>query len=148
MATSSEMTRRGSELLYPDSSPSGTSKMRTTDTKAEIEQLQKLAKLMDSAVEIPLIKRRVGLDSLIGLIPGIGDAATSAISGFIVLKALNLGARKRTLAKMIGNIGVDFVLGSIPLVGDLFDVAFKANSKNVELLLRELGKSPTHNASS
>ena len=93
---------------------------------------------MDSAFRIPLTRRRIGLDSLIGLVPGIGDAATATVSAIIVREAIRLGVRKRTTIKMLTNIVVDLLLGSVPLVGDLFDAAFKANTKNVELLEREL----------
>ncbi|MEL7274549.1 MAG: DUF4112 domain-containing protein [Pseudomonadota bacterium] len=78
-----------------------------------------------------------GLDGLIGLVPVVGDVATTGISTLFVADAWKVGARKRVLARMIGNIGIDFVAGSIPLVGDLFDFAFKSNTKNLRLLREE-----------
>src|SRR5687768_16003747 len=84
--------------------------------------LRALARLMDSAVAIPGTGIRVGLDSLIGLVPGIGDLAGAAMSGYIVLAAARLGAPAPVLIRMVANIAVDGVVGSVPLLGDLFDV--------------------------
>lgn len=112
-----------------------------SDAKRSIHRMKRLARTMDSAFRIPFTNRRIGLDSLIGLIPGVGDVATTAVSAIIVREALSLGARKRTVARMLANIGLDTLLGTVPLVGDLFDFAFKANTKNVEILERELFKS-------
>lgn len=103
-----------------------------------LERLRQLAKLMDAAFEIPVIRRRIGLDSLIGLIPGVGDLATALVSGWIVREAMRMGVRKRVIVRMLGNIGLDAVLGAVPLVGDLFDVAYKSNSKNVKLIEGEV----------
>ena len=80
---------------------------------------------------------RFGLDGVIGLIPGVGDLLTTGVSGLFVLDAWRSGARKRAIARMLGNIGVDLTLGSIPVVGDLFDFAFKSNVKNLRLLKQE-----------
>ncbi|MEM9734485.1 MAG: DUF4112 domain-containing protein [Pseudomonadota bacterium] len=78
-----------------------------------------------------------GLDGLIGLIPVVGDVATTGISMVFLADAWKAGARKRVMARMVGNIGIDFVAGSIPVVGDLFDFAFKSNTKNLRLLRQE-----------
>lgn len=104
----------------------------------KVARVKRLAKLMDSAFRIPGTSRKFGLDSLLGLIPGVGDVATTAVSGIIVQEAVRLGVRKRVLAKMVWNIVVDAAVGSIPLVGDIFDFAFKSNTKNVAMLEREL----------
>ena len=101
------------------------------------ERLAKLEHLFDRAYRFPGTDFRFGLDGILGLIPGIGDAATAAVSGALVLDAWKSGARKRTIAAMAKNVGVDFVVGSIPLVGDLFDFGFKANTKNIKLLRDE-----------
>lgn len=98
---------------------------------------------MDNAVRIPGTKIRFGLDSIIGLIPGLGDAATAGISVWIVREAYVSGVPNRVLAKMLGNIAIDFVGGSIPLAGDVFDVYWKANQRNVKLL-EELLRSSHH----
>src|SRR5919107_596219 len=75
----------------------------------------------------------IGLDPIIGLVPGIGDLIGTAVSGFIVYQAHRAGAPKVTVMRMMVNIGIDSVVGAIPFLGDLFDFAFKANQKNLEL---------------
>lgn len=92
---------------------------------------------LDSKFQVPVIGVKVGLDGVIGLIPGIGDLLTTGVSAVFVADAWKSGARKRTLAKMVGNVGVDFAVGAIPVVGDLFDFAFKSNTKNLRLLQAE-----------
>jgi hypothetical protein len=104
-----------------------------TNHKA-LRQLDFLAKLMDSQFRIPGTEIRFGLDALIGLIPGAGDLSTFALSGFMVIMMAQNGASGFVLARMILNILIDALVGSIPLVGDIFDVAFKANSKNMRLM--------------
>ena len=99
-----------------------------------LNQVRFIARLMDDQFALPGTSIRFGLDSILGLVPGLGDALTSAISLLIVHHAWASGASKLTLARMLGNVGVDFLVGSVPLVGDLFDVAFKANRKNARLL--------------
>ncbi|MGE3316158.1 MAG: DUF4112 domain-containing protein [Planctomycetaceae bacterium] len=99
-------------------------------------ELEFIAQLMDSVFEIPGTRIRFGLDSLVGLIPGIGDAISSLVSLYILSAAHRHGVSKATLARMAANIGVDFALGAVPFVGDAFDVVWKSNSKNVALLKR------------
>ena len=89
---------------------------------------------MDTAFVVPGTKIRFGLDALIGLVPGIGDAITTAISLFIVNEARALGAPRLLIARMVGNVALDGVVGAVPLVGDVFDVAFRANRRNMALL--------------
>jgi hypothetical protein len=103
-----------------------------------LEQVRFIARLMDEQFTLPGTKVRFGLDSIIGLFPGLGDVITSAISLLIVHHAWQTGASPLTLARMLGNIGVDFAVGAVPVLGDLFDVAFKANRKNARLLERHL----------
>ena len=76
----------------------------------------------------------MGLDGLLGLIPGIGDTATALIASYVVLEAARLGVPKRTLARMIANVGFDFIVGLVPLLGDLGDFAWKANRRNARML--------------
>ena len=101
------------------------------------ERLAKLEHLFDRAYRLPGTNFRFGLDGIFGLIPGIGDAGTAVVSSVIVADAYKSGARKRVLARMIKNVGVDFLVGSIPIVGDLFDFGYKANTKNIKLLRDE-----------
>ena len=103
-----------------------------------LEQVRWLAGLMDDRYVVPGTRVRFGWDSILGLFPGLGDALTSIISLLIVHHAWQTGASPFTLARMIGNVAADFLLGSIPFVGDLFDVAFKANRRNARLLEQHL----------
>ena len=103
-----------------------------------LAQVRWLARLMDDNFRVPGTPLRFGWDSVIGLFPGLGDVLTGAISLLIVHHAWQAGASKLTLARMLGNVGVDFVIGAIPLLGDLFDVVWKANRKNALLFERHL----------
>lgn len=100
---------------------------------------RRLARLLDSAVAIPGTNVRFGLDALIGLVPGLGDVAGAAMSAYLVLLGSRQGISRAVLARMIGNVAVDAMGGSIPLIGDLFDVGWKANTRNLQLLERSLG---------
>jgi len=95
-----------------------------------------LAYWLDSAFEIPGLRWRFGLDPLIGLIPGLGDLASTFMSLFILGAAIRYGVPKITLMRMGLNLGIDFAVGAIPFVGDVFDVWWKANLRNMELLRR------------
>jgi len=100
-----------------------------------LRRLSYIAALMDTAVGIPLTRLRIGADSVLGLVPGIGDAAGVLVSLYLVNEARRLGLPRDTLARMLANVGVDFVGGAVPLLGDLFDVYFKSNKRNVDLVL-------------
>ena len=111
-----------------------------------LRRVQILAELLDNRFVLPGTNFRFGLDSLIGLIPGIGDLATSAISSYIVYLAHSQGIPKHVLARMIWNVAVDTGLGIVPGLGDLFDFAWKSNSKNARLLERHLLKLQSRNS--
>lgn len=96
--------------------------------------LRDLARLLDEAIRIPGTNIRVGLDALLGLLPGGGDIAGGVFSGLIILQAARAGAPTPVLGRMLGNVLTDVVIGAIPLLGDVFDVAWRANSRNVRLL--------------
>ncbi len=98
------------------------------------EKLNRLAWLMDNSFRIPGTQIRFGLDGLIGLIPGIGDALGAIISSHILTQAAHMGVPKSLLLKMVFNIGLDAILGVIPVLGDVSDFIWKANQRNVELL--------------
>lgn len=106
----------------------------------EIERLDRLANLLDSKFQIPGTGIRFGLDSIIGLIPGFGDLVTVGPTAFLVHRAYLLGASRRTILRMVANTAVDWLIGSIPLIGDVFDLAFKANNRNVALLRKDLAR--------
>lgn len=103
-------------------------------------RLVRIARLMDSSIRLPIIGKRIGWDAVIGLIPGIGDVAGALISGYIVLAAMKLGAPAGVITRMAGNVGVEMLVGAVPLLGDLFDMAFRANERNVALLEEHLDK--------
>jgi hypothetical protein len=105
------------------------------------EQLELVARMLDDAFVIPGTNWRFGLDAIIGLIPGVGDIITSTFSFLIVFAAWQRGLPRVTIARMVGNIAVDTLVGAMPLVGDLFDAAWKSNRKNVELLKRSTADS-------
>ncbi len=108
------------------------------ELEAEVRRLEQLARAMDSLFAVPGTSFRVGLDGVIGLIPGIGDAAGAAIALYLVYSAHRVGAPRTLIARMLANVGIDMVAGAVPLVGDVFDFAFKANRRNMDLLRRHL----------
>lgn len=96
--------------------------------------MRDLARVLDEAVRIPGTNIRIGLDALLGLLPGGGDVAGGVFSGLIILQAARAGAPAPVLGRMLANVAIDVVVGAIPLLGDLFDVAWRANTRNVRLL--------------
>jgi predicted aconitase with swiveling domain len=104
------------------------------EKQARLRRVSRLSRLLDEWMRIPGTSYRVGLDSLIGLVPGVGDAAGAFLSSYILYEAIKLGVPTSTLIRMVGNIALETVVGSIPLVGDVFDMAWKANKKNVALI--------------
>ena len=108
------------------------------DADPHLASLDALAKLLDSRWRIPGTCIRFGIDAVAGLLPGIGDAATGLVSAYIVLHGVRHRVPGRVIARMIGNVALDTVVGSVPIVGSLFDVFFKANNRNVGLLRQHL----------
>ena len=106
--------------------------------RVEVERVRALGKLLDTAVRIPGTDITLGLDPILGLVPGLGDVAGAAMSGYIVYAAARLGAPTSVVSRMLLNIAADTAAGAIPLLGDLFDVAWKSNARNVSLLERHL----------
>ena len=102
--------------------------------EARLKRIRLLSRLLDEQFRIPGTTYRVGLDGLLGLIPGVGDAAGALLSTYILYEAIRLGAPSTALLRMIANIGIDAVGGAIPVVGDIFDMAWKTNKKNAALL--------------
>ena len=100
----------------------------------QLKSLEKLSKLMDAQFTIPGTNIKFGLDALIGLMPGVGDLSTFAISGYMLFIMAKNGASGFVLARMILNILVDAIVGAVPILGDIFDVAFKANTRNMRLM--------------
>ncbi|WP_135210507.1 DUF4112 domain-containing protein [Vitreimonas flagellata] len=112
-------------------------RLRSRDV-ADTSDIRQLAEWLDTRFEIPGTKIRFGFDSIIGLIPGIGDLATTVLGAYIVIRARELGAPPLLQARMVLNLAIDALVGAIPLVGDIFDLAFKSHVRNVRILLRHL----------
>jgi hypothetical protein len=103
---------------------------------AAVARLSAVAHLWDELIRLPVIGRRIGLDAIVGLIPGVGDVAAALVASGAVVVAFRLGAPPIVLVRMVGNIAIDTVVGAIPLFGDLFDFAWHAQRRNVLLLER------------
>ena len=103
-------------------------------------RIETMEALLEGLFVIPGTNRRVGLDSLVGLIPVVGDFATAAMGAWIVWEARNLGMSKWQLTRMAANVGFDTLVGAIPFAGDIFDFLYKSNSKNLRIIRRHLDK--------
>jgi Domain of unknown function (DUF4112) len=110
----------------------------TAGAESRVRRVRMLGKLLDNSIPIPGTSWKIGLDPIIGLIPGVGDLAGAVLSGYIVLEAVRAEVPTFTLVRMIANVGIDTLLGAIPALGDVFDAAWKANTMNVALLERHL----------
>ena len=107
-----------------------------------------IARLLDSAARVPGTGIRFGLDPVLGLVPGLGDLAGAALAGYIVLLGARLGASKSVVLRMLANVAIDAAVGAVPVLGDLFDVGWKANTRNVALLERTVAQPSTGKRSS
>lgn len=101
---------------------------------ALVRRLDALAHLLDNSIPVPGTGTRFGIDAMVGLIPGIGDAVGGLLSAYIVLEGARLGAGPAVILRMLLNIAVETVVGSVPIIGDLFDAGWKANARNMRLL--------------
>jgi hypothetical protein len=109
------------------------------DEPPGMERVRAVADLLDEAIELPVVNYKIGLDPILGILPVGGDAVSAAISLYIVAEGARMGASRDTVLKMLFNVGVDAVIGSIPVLGTLIDAVWKANERNVALLEDELG---------
>lgn len=112
------------------------------DDRDATRELEVLAQWMDSVFEIPGTPVRFGLDPILGLIPGLGDAISTIVTLYILGAARRYGVPRVTLMRMAANVAIDFALGSMPIVGDAFDVFWKSNVRNVALLRRHISSTP------
>ncbi len=96
--------------------------------------MRQLSQLLDGAISIPGTKQRIGIDPILGLIPGGGDTVSAALSGYIIVEAARMGLPRKALIQMVLNLVVDTVTGSVPIVGDIFDVVSKANLRNMQIV--------------
>ena len=111
-----------------------------TETGQSVARLEGLARLMDGAFVLPGTNIRLGLDVIIGLVPVAGDVVSGVISSYLIWEARQLGAPKWLIARMMANTLLDTTVGAIPVLGDAFDVMFRANMKNMALLRRHMEK--------
>lgn len=105
---------------------------------ARINRLRRISRVLDNAIAIPGTKISFGLDPILGLLPGGGDTITGGLSAYIVIEAARMGIPRKVLGQMVVNILLDSFAGTIPVLGDLFDVGWKSNVKNIQLLERHL----------
>ncbi|HYC49630.1 MAG TPA: DUF4112 domain-containing protein [Gemmatimonadaceae bacterium] len=108
--------------------------MERSPGNTDLRNSRALARVLDTAFRIPGTNIRLGLDSIIGLIPGGGDAVGALLSSYIILSAARQGAPRSVLLRMVGNVAIDSAIGAIPILGDIFDIAFKSNARNAALL--------------
>jgi hypothetical protein len=106
--------------------------------EAAIRRMHAVARLLDDGIELPVVGVRVGLDPLLGVIPVAGDSLTAVLGSYILLESARLGVSWTTLARMVLNILLDVAVGSVPVVGDLFDVFFRSHRRNLNLALADL----------
>jgi hypothetical protein len=110
--------------------------------EAARRRLQRIAKLMDSQIRVPVIGLRIGADAIIGLMPGVGDVITGAIGAYLIYEAQRLGIPRSAVVRMVANIAVDTAIGAIPVAGDIWDFFFRANDRNMQILARHIGGLP------
>jgi hypothetical protein len=110
------------------------------DPQAVRMRVEALEKLLERAFHIPGTKIPFGLDSIIGLVPVLGDIITAAMGAYMVWEARNLGMSKWQLIRMTANVGIDTAIGAIPIVGDAFDLVWRSNTKNLRIIKKHLDK--------
>jgi hypothetical protein len=115
------------------------------DYDAQLAHLEWLADLLDTRWRIPGLGIPIGIDGIASIFPVVGDSATGVVSAYLVYQASRLGVPRSVLLRMAGNAGLDWAVGSIPVLGTLFDIGFKANTRNVNLLRRHLERERDRN---
>ncbi|GLQ21153.1 DUF4112 domain-containing protein [Algimonas porphyrae] len=125
----------------PDDAPSHQEQQdalleRHAQEQLRLERIERMAQTMDAAFTIPGTSIPLGVDTLVGLVPGIGDTLSLGIAGYIASQGLSLGARKRHMTQMASNIFIDWLIGLVPVIGDLFDIGWRGNLRNAALLRR------------
>jgi hypothetical protein len=134
-------------MVRPAAPPSPRASIDVAE-RDRLERLRRLGYLLDNSIPIPGTGFRIGLESIIGLVPGLGDLVGGGFSAWIILQAARLGAPRSLLARMGWNLLVDTAVGAIPLLGDLFDAGYKANMRNLALLEQHVqGPAASHRAS-
>lgn len=108
--------------------------------RAILARLERFSRFTDNSIGLPFTRFKIGVEPLIGLIPGIGDLVGLAMSGYVLMEAYRAGASGKLMMKMVRNSGIDFVGGLVPVLGDAFDAVFKANMRNTRLLRDHLNQ--------
>src|SRR5688500_9038897 len=110
------------------------------DPVSTLRRIEAMEHLLERSLTIPGTSRKVGLDAVVGLVPGVGDLVAAALGAYIVWEASNLGLPKWKLWRMAGNIAIDTAFGAVPLVGDAFALLFRSNTRNLKIVKRHLAK--------
>ena len=108
-----------------------------------IRRMEMMAKLLDNAFVIPGTNQRVGIDAIIGLVPGLGDIATTLLSSYVIWEARNLGVSRVAIGRMLTNLAIHASIGAVPILGDVFDAFFRVNQRNMRIVRAQLDKLPT-----
>lgn len=108
--------------------------------EGDLAEMEVLAWLLDNSIPIPIIGRRIGLDAIVGFVPGLGDLLSGGLGVFVVIRGAMLGLPRIVLARMMANVAIDFVVGVVPVLGDAFDLWFKSNQRNVALAKRYIAQ--------
>jgi hypothetical protein len=107
-----------------------------------VRRMEAVAYLLDLAFVIPGTRQRVGLDAIIGLLPGVGDVVTTLLSSYVIWEARQLGLSRFAIARMLGNLAIHATVGSIPVVGDVFDALFRVNQRNMRIVRAHMKRHP------
>ncbi|VEP14404.1 conserved hypothetical protein [Hyella patelloides LEGE 07179] len=118
------------------------SQVKQSSHQSKVARLRRLSQLLDNAIPIPGTPYRIGLDPILGVLPGGGDTVTGALGAYIIVEAARMGLPRKVIGQMVSNIIFDSVVGIIPVLGDLFDVGWKANLRNMALLEKYLHITP------
>ncbi|MEN9519219.1 MAG: hypothetical protein RLZZ381_1807 [Cyanobacteriota bacterium] len=110
----------------------------------KIRNLRRFSQLLDNAIPIPGTPYRIGIDPILGLLPGGGDTLTGALSAYIIVEAAQMGLPRQVIGQMVANLLLDSVIGIVPVLGDLFDLGWKANVRNIALLNQHLPQTQDH----
>ena len=111
-----------------------------TDALAVRRRVEALERLLEGLIEIPVLRRKVGLDAIAGVIPVAGDLVTAALGLYLVWEARNLGMSRWQQWRMMANVGIDTAIGAVPLAGDLFDLLFRSNTRNLRIIRQHLDR--------
>lgn len=123
--------------------PPAASQLHPEEQRARsLSRISRVASLLDARFAVPGTRFRIGVDGLVGLLPGVGDTIGTLLSLYLLAEGWRLEVRRLTLLKMLGNVALDTVVGTIPLLGDVFDIAWKANLRNARLIEEDLRSRP------